>query len=196
MTGTAATLNAGDSLDGGAGQDTLQLFGAGSFDLNTLAGFTGFEHVDLVNITGGETTLRLGAQDLSVSVTNSSSSNTFVYLGGGTVSLDLGTTSFSYVYAGAGHAEMHTTGGFDRFYLSDVGSAAISFEGGAGGDVHVAAGAVTVDGSAGNSQYVYISNADVLDYTQDSFAAGTDCGSMFLPARWTSPGSTSAGNGV
>src|SRR5262249_22255381 len=31
VNGTAGTLNAGDSLDGGAGYDVLQLFGAGSF---------------------------------------------------------------------------------------------------------------------------------------------------------------------
>jgi hypothetical protein len=40
--GTAATLNAGDSLTGGSGNNLLQLIGSGYFDLSQLAKFTGF----------------------------------------------------------------------------------------------------------------------------------------------------------
>src|SRR5439155_20054207 len=46
--GTGATLSNGDSLTGAAGSDTLRISGNNSsFDLNSLAGFTGFEFVDL-----------------------------------------------------------------------------------------------------------------------------------------------------
>ena len=40
---TAATLNAGDSLTGGAGTDVLALVGSGTFRVDQLATFTGFE---------------------------------------------------------------------------------------------------------------------------------------------------------
>src|SRR5262249_8383088 len=41
--GNALTFNAGDDLDGGDGFDSLVLFGGGTFDLNSLANFAGFE---------------------------------------------------------------------------------------------------------------------------------------------------------
>ena len=48
---TAATLNAGDSLTGGAGTDVLALVGSGTFNIDQLAAFTGFERVTLDNAT-------------------------------------------------------------------------------------------------------------------------------------------------
>ena len=42
MNGTAATLNSGDSLTGGAGTDALALYGSGTFRVDQLATFTGF----------------------------------------------------------------------------------------------------------------------------------------------------------
>jgi hypothetical protein len=39
--GTAATLNAGDSLTGGPGTNVLELIGSGTFDISQLASFTG-----------------------------------------------------------------------------------------------------------------------------------------------------------
>src|ERR1700709_2347463 len=56
---SASALNPGDHLDGGAGYDTLGLFGSGTFDLSTLAQFTGFEAVNLTNTTGGASNLVL-----------------------------------------------------------------------------------------------------------------------------------------
>ena len=41
--GAGATLQAGDSLAGGSGIDTLNLSGSGSIDLNSI-GLTGFEN--------------------------------------------------------------------------------------------------------------------------------------------------------
>jgi hypothetical protein len=48
VTGTSTTLNSADTLDGGGGHDTLQLFGSGTFNLSTLAQFTGFEELDRI----------------------------------------------------------------------------------------------------------------------------------------------------
>ena len=48
---TAATLNAGDSLTGGAGTDVLALVGSGTFRVDQLASFTGFERITLDNAT-------------------------------------------------------------------------------------------------------------------------------------------------
>ena len=56
VNGTAATLNAGDSLAGDAGHDVLQLFGSGTFDLSALAQSPVFEEVNVTNITGGHRT--------------------------------------------------------------------------------------------------------------------------------------------
>ena len=47
VNGTAATLNSGDSLTGGAGTDVLALSGGGSFHVDQLATFAGFESITL-----------------------------------------------------------------------------------------------------------------------------------------------------
>ena len=59
VSGLSTTLNATDNLDGGDGYDVLQLFGSGTFDLSTLVQFTGFEEVDVTNISGGSSSLKL-----------------------------------------------------------------------------------------------------------------------------------------
>src|SRR5262249_8422500 len=66
---TAATLNAGDSLTGGAGTDVLELVGAGTFNLSQLASFTGFESVTLDNATNYFANLTLGSQPIEVDAT-------------------------------------------------------------------------------------------------------------------------------
>ena len=66
---TAATLNAGDSLTGGAGTDVLELVGAGTFNLAQLASFTGFESVKLDNATNYYANLTLGDQPIEVDAT-------------------------------------------------------------------------------------------------------------------------------
>src|SRR5262249_47662992 len=63
---TAATLNAGDSLAGGAGTDTLALYGGGSFRVDQLAGFTGFESITLNNFTSSTAFVNLGNQSIAV----------------------------------------------------------------------------------------------------------------------------------
>src|SRR5712672_1072696 len=66
---TAATLNAGDSLTGGAGTDVLALVGSGSFSLDQLATFTGFESIRLDNATNYFSSLTLGSQPIEVDAT-------------------------------------------------------------------------------------------------------------------------------
>ena len=66
---TAATLNAGDSLTGGAGTDVLALVGSGSFRLDQLATFTGFERIRLDNATNNSANLTLGSQPIEVDAT-------------------------------------------------------------------------------------------------------------------------------
>src|SRR5215510_10762893 len=67
--GTAATLNAGDSLTGGAGTDVLALVGGGTFGIDQLATFTGFERIRLDNTTGYYANLTLGNQAIQVDAT-------------------------------------------------------------------------------------------------------------------------------
>jgi hypothetical protein len=64
---TAATLNPGDSLTGGAGTDSLVLVGGGAFRVDELANFTGFENIRIEN-TGGSN-LWLGSQPIEIDVT-------------------------------------------------------------------------------------------------------------------------------
>ena len=66
---TAATLNAGDSLTGGAGTDVLALVGSGSFGVDQLATFTGFERIRLDNATNSSANLTLGSQPIEVDAT-------------------------------------------------------------------------------------------------------------------------------
>jgi hypothetical protein len=62
VNGTAATLNAGDSLTGGAGTDVLTLVGSGTFRIDQLATFTGFERIRFDNPTTVSAGLVLGSQ--------------------------------------------------------------------------------------------------------------------------------------
>ena len=66
---TAATLNAGDSLTGGAGTDVLALVGSGTFRVDQLANFTGFERITLDNATSFSAQLYLGSQPIEVDAT-------------------------------------------------------------------------------------------------------------------------------
>src|SRR4051794_25974570 len=92
VNGTSSTLNSTDSLDGGGGNDVLGLFGSGTFDLSTLAQFTGFERVNLTNITGTQSNLRLrNGIDQTVNVDNQSGGGS-INLADGLVTLNLGAS--------------------------------------------------------------------------------------------------------
>ena len=68
---TADTLNAGDSLTGGAGLDILSLSGTGTFRVDQLAAFTGFEHIRVDNAMsyGSGSTVALDSQAIQVDTT-------------------------------------------------------------------------------------------------------------------------------
>ena len=85
---TASTLNPGDSLDGDAGNDTLALFNGGTFRVDQLAGFTGFETITL-NASSGSAILYLGNQ--AVTVTDNGSTSDTVNLGNGATTVHLGS---------------------------------------------------------------------------------------------------------
>jgi hypothetical protein len=70
VSATSATLNPGDSLTGGAGTDVLALVGGGTFRIDQLATFTGFEKITL-NSAGSSASLTLGAQPIEVDATGS-----------------------------------------------------------------------------------------------------------------------------
>src|SRR6516164_3709561 len=63
---TSATLNAGDSLTGGPGTDTLVLVGLGTYRIDQLASFTGFENIKVENNSGNDASLTLGNQPIEV----------------------------------------------------------------------------------------------------------------------------------
>jgi hypothetical protein len=66
---TAATLNAGDSLTGGAGTDVLTLVGSGTFRVDQLANFTGFERIQIDNAAVSFANLTLGSQPIELDAT-------------------------------------------------------------------------------------------------------------------------------
>ena len=87
--GTEGTLNSGDSLIGGEGTDTLALYGSGTFRVDQLAAFTGFESITLNNFTSGGAALYLGSQSIGVTGYGSGSEN--LYLGSGAVTFQGGS---------------------------------------------------------------------------------------------------------
>lgn len=106
---TSATFNAGDSLDGGAGIDILRLADTGSFDLNTLAGFSNIEVIQGTSGVDQTITLRDGA-DLRLMAGNGD--NVIVTGATGTQEIVLSTGS-NTVTAGEGATTVVTHGGTD-----------------------------------------------------------------------------------
>jgi Ca2+-binding RTX toxin-like protein len=168
---TSWTLNAGDGLQGGTGDDTLSLTGGGVFDLRSLARFDGFEHVSLAG--GGILMLR---DDVDVEVVGSTAQD-IVVLGSGSDNLDLGggddsvhatsaTLAGDVLRGGAGSDTLYLDGGgifdlstlgglsgFEHIVLADQGSTvilgaqtlAIEVEGGIGTDTLYLRGGGTFD---------------------------------------------------
>jgi hypothetical protein len=87
-----ATLNSGDSLTGG-GNDTLALYGSGTFPVDQLANFTGFANITLNNFTNGSASLVLGSQ--AIAVTGYGSGSESLTLGSGAVTFQ-GGSGFTY----------------------------------------------------------------------------------------------------
>jgi hypothetical protein len=99
--GTAATLNPGESLTGGTGNNVLALYGSGTFRVDQLATFSGFANITLNNYTNGAAILYLGSQPVTVTGLGSGQEN--VYLG-------WGQTTY---YGGSGYNYIFSNGNFD-----------------------------------------------------------------------------------
>jgi hypothetical protein len=87
------TTSNSDSLTGGLGTDTLALTGGGTFNLNNLAVFTGFENVTTTENTSTTMTLTLrnAATTLAVSLGNGNDTVTGSNQNGSSASVTLGT---------------------------------------------------------------------------------------------------------
>ena len=124
VVGNAAALNAPDQLTGGSDYDALALYNAGSFDLRTLAAFTGFEEVDLIDNTAGGQTATLytpDGQNLLVAVRGNN--DAVIWGGDGNETVNL---------AGGGYSEFHLGDGTNTVSNSKNGNSNIYF--GAGTD--------------------------------------------------------------
>ena len=176
----ATTLVTGDSLTG-VGSDTLALSGGGSFDLTTLATFTGFSTVTL-DATGS--TLNVGNYSVTVngtaggtnSVTLGSGTDK-VNLGNGTDTVTLGTGTATVTFSGTGShtvdataltllaADKLTGTGTDTLSLSGGGSfnlnnlsiftgfSTVSLDN-SGSSLNVGSKSLTVNGTAGGSNAI------------------------------------------
>src|SRR5262249_32167055 len=109
--------NASDQLVGG-GHDVLALSGPGTFDLRSLAQFSGFSDVILNNSSspGSQVLYLPNGQALAVDASGSSSDE--IHLGSGTSTVTLGSNST--VYLGSGNATINEAGpsSVDTYYLS------------------------------------------------------------------------------
>ena len=114
---SSLTLNAGDTLDGAGGTDTLALYGAGSFDLRALAGFTGIEEVELHNFAGGTQQLFLRNGEM-VDVDKSGTGSLYLYMYDAAIAGDI---SFANGYnqlrlQDTAHVDSVTTSGSGSYY--------------------------------------------------------------------------------
>lgn len=175
FTATSSTFNAGDSLDGGAGFDVLKLSGAGTFDLNSLGGFSNIEEIQGTGNANQTITLRDGA-DLHLVVGNGT--NVIATGATGNQEIVLGTGS-NTVVAAAGTTTVTANGGSN------------TLTGGAGQlNVHAMYGTTQVTAGSGGSHIdlgfgtttlVAGSGVDTLDVghgrgtaSVSGFAQGTD----------------------
>jgi hypothetical protein len=106
---TASTFNAGDSINGGAGMDILKLTDAGTFNLNSLAAFSGIETVQGATSANQIVTLKDGV-NLSFVAGNGNNTITTGATGTQSVSLGKGTNTVTAV---GGSTTVTTNGGTD-----------------------------------------------------------------------------------
>ncbi|WP_238232946.1 hypothetical protein, partial [Methylobacterium thuringiense] len=118
VSGTSATLNPGDSLAGGDGTDTLTLSGGGSFHLDQLAQFTGFENVQVQG--SGSYDLTLGEAGLEVDLSAAQAGGT-VGLGSGVSRVKLSGSSNTLNFStGATTVEGAANGSFFNLSSGDA----------------------------------------------------------------------------
>ncbi len=160
--GNSATLNATDSLDGGAGTDSLVLYGDGTFDLNSLAAYSNFEALEVVNIINTDVTLTL-KDGSSTDVTLVTVGETFTNVNS--------TTSVGTLIGGDGsdRVDLHDTasaasidlrdGSYEQLYLFDD-STATSVDFGSGiyhqAYLYNNSAVTTLDMGTGSNNFVYL----------------------------------------
>lgn len=182
-TPTAKTLNAGDSIDGGAGVDTLKIIVANGATATPLAGVavTNVEKLSVQNVSGAATAVNVQpiAGVTSVSSLNSSSAVNFTGLATGTEVLVSGsaqTGAVTFAQATAADAVKVTlNGGVNGVAVTasagTATSAAINSTGGANGAV--VADTIALTGAAGTLTKLAV-NADSslrANLTANDFAA-------------------------
>ena len=183
VNGLSTTLNATDNLDGGDGYDVLQLFGSGTFDLSTLVQFTGFEEVDVTNISGGSSSLKLrNGVDLTVNIDNEANSGGQIWLADGETTLNLGNSLGYSVYGSTGTATITSSaGGYFNLssgdttinvegegatFILSTGSADITYSGSGYTSTTVSSGHVSLDLSGSTDwNEVHIDHPDTIDYS-------------------------------
>ncbi|MEQ1670820.1 MAG: hypothetical protein ABL893_08190, partial [Hyphomicrobium sp.] len=150
----SATLQAGDSLAGGAGFDRLAIYGGGTFDLRALAAYSSIEQLALATISGYSTGVLL-RDGTSSAILTSGTSSAIVY--------SAGTGSIS---------NFQGSDGQDEVQLSSTGTIG-SFMGGGGTDIlYVWSPAawnpnLVYDGGTGTADRLYLGfNSATVDLTQ------------------------------
>ncbi|MFG1359730.1 tandem-95 repeat protein [Xanthobacter pseudotagetidis] len=123
--GTAETLSPGDALAAGEGDDTLVLAGTGTFDLSTLAEFSGFEEVQLVNDFDSSNSSLILRDGADLTVTGGAHFTSF-YLSTGAEKIFGGNGGNTFYTAApedlTAADELHGGTGSDTLYLSGYGT--------------------------------------------------------------------------
>ena len=165
VVGTASTLNSSDTLTGDAGPDSLLLYNSGTFRLDQVAGFTGFEEVQLINFTGTADLYLRDGVDIEVNGGGSGSKGYYLGTGAETITGGSGTDRFYVTKAGALTVGDHLDGGAstDQLFIQNLPS---------GSTVDIRG----VDLTSIESLFVYAPNATIL-VDQASLASFTNLNS-------------------
>ena len=153
---TSLTLNSGDQLDGGDGHDVLALFGGGTFHLDEVSQFDGFEEVQLKYVNGSgpsEVYLRNGAD---VYVSSEGGGGAALYFGSGAAtSVSMAQSSGGTYHFSDGSATVIGSSGSFESYLFSSGTATVHGR----GEFVLSSGDATVFAVGGTNSY-YLGDGD------------------------------------
>ncbi|WP_108463697.1 VCBS domain-containing protein [Devosia indica] len=165
--GNAQTLNANDNLDGGGGIDELVLYGSGTFDLNSLAGFANFEGIRLVNLNSSSSTTLTLKNGISSNVTTSG-------LGTNTINVN-GSTTVNAINGGDGREIIRLA---DSAHVAEI-----NLGNGSSQQVYLfnAASTGTINGGS-STDSIYLQGQGTVDAV--NLGAGSDTVYVFSSAAW------------
>ena len=156
LVATSLTLNSGDQLDGGDGHDVLALFGGGTFRLDEVSQFEGFEEVQLKYVNGSgpsEVYLRNGAD---VYVSSEGGGGAALYFGSGAAtSVSMAQSSGGTYHFSDGSATVIGSSGSFESYLFSSGTATVYGR----GEFVLSSGDATVFAVGGTNGY-YLGDGD------------------------------------